>query len=72
MDGDPPSVSVNQKTEEPTMEEINQQLVEFLDRFIENHREDNFLSVTYGNYTVYEDEVPGEVVDWTLQLLHYM
>ena len=44
----------------------------FLDHFLKAHRGDNFLSVKHGNYSVAQDEVVGETVDWTLQYLQYM
>lgn len=47
-------------------------LEEFLDHFLTNYRDDDFLSVKHGNYTVTSDEVVGEVVDWTMQYLQYM
>lgn len=46
---------------------------EFLTRFVTTHRDDDFLSIKYGCYTVQgEEEAVGEIVDWTLQYLHYM
>ena len=36
------------------------------------HREDNFLAVKHGNYTVDMDEIMGEALDWTMQYLQYM
>ena len=47
-------------------------LLEFLDHFLANHREDNFLSVKHGNYTVAAGEVEGEAADWVMQYLQYM
>ena len=47
-------------------------LASFLDHFLSNHRDDNFLSVKHGNYSVRPEEMVGEAVDWTLQYLHYM
>jgi len=47
-------------------------LASFLDHFLSNHREDNFLSVKHGNYTVSLEEAPAEIVDWTTQYLQYM
>ena len=47
-------------------------LNEFLIHFLRNHRDDNFLSVKHGNYTVTSDEAIGEIVDWTMQYLQYM
>ena len=47
-------------------------LSSWLESFLSTHREDNFLSVKHGNYLVQQDEAVGEVVDWTLQYLHYM
>ena len=44
----------------------------FLIHFLRNHRDDNFLSVKHGNYTVTSDEAIGEIVDWTMQYLQYM
>lgn len=49
-----------------------QQLDKFLDDFVANHRDDNFLSIKYGNYFVNHHEFAGEVVDWTIQYLQYM
>ena len=36
------------------------------------NREDNFLAVKHGNYTVDRDEIMGEALDWTIQYLQYM
>ncbi len=47
-------------------------LPEFLEHFARNHRDDNFLSVKHGNYTVATEEFAAEVVDWTMQYLQYM
>ena len=47
-------------------------LNEFLIHFLRNHRDDNFLSVKHGNYTVTSEEAIGEIVDWTMQYLQYM
>ena len=44
----------------------------FLIHFLRNHRDDNFLSVKHGNYTVTSEEAVGEIVDWTMQYLEYM
>ena len=44
----------------------------FLIHFLRNHRDDNFLSIKHGNYTVTSDEAVGEIVDWTMQYLQYM
>ena len=44
----------------------------FLIHFLRNHRDDNFLSVKHGNYTVTTEEAIGEIVDWTMQYLQYM
>ena len=44
----------------------------FLVHFLSNHRDDNFISVKHGNYTVQKNEIVGEVVDWTIQYLQYM
>ena len=44
----------------------------WLETFLSTHREDNFLSVKHGNYLVQQEEAVGEIVDWTLQYLHYM
>lgn len=44
----------------------------FLDHFLSNHRDDNFISVKHGNYFVSKNEIVGEVVDWTMQYLQYM
>lgn len=44
----------------------------FLIHFLRNHRDDNFLSVKHGNYTVTSEEAVGEIVDWTMQYLQYM
>lgn len=44
----------------------------FLIHFLRNHRDDNFLSVKHGNYTVTSEEAIGEIVDWTMQYLQYM
>lgn len=49
-----------------------QQLDKFLDNFVANHRDDNWLSIKYGNYFVNHHEFSGEVVDWTIQYLQYM
>ena len=49
-----------------------QTLAEFLDHFLKNHREDNFLSVKHGNYSVCPGEFTGDTVDWTMQYLQYM
>ena len=40
--------------------------------FCRSHREDNFLAVKHGNYTVDLDEIMGEALDWTMQYLQYM
>jgi hypothetical protein len=47
-------------------------LDEFLAHFLSNHRNDNFIAVKHGNYTVHKHEIVGEVVDWTMQYLQYM
>ena len=47
-------------------------LDEFLKHFFKAHRDDNFLSIKYGNYNVKADELEGEVIDWTMQYLEYM
>ena len=47
-------------------------LPQFLDHFLSNHRDDNFIAVKHGNYTVQKYEIVGEVVDWTMQYLQYM
>ena len=47
-------------------------LPQFLDQFLANHRDDNFIAVKHGNYTVQNNEIVGEVVDWTMQYLQYM
>ncbi len=47
-------------------------LQEFLEHFANAHRDDNFLAVKYGNYSVEQNEIPGELVDWTIQYLQYM
>ena len=47
-------------------------LDDFLIHFLRNHRDDNFLSVKHGNYTVTSEEAIGEIVDWTMQYLQYM
>ena len=44
----------------------------FLIHFLRNHRDDNFLSIKHGNYTVTSEEAIGEIVDWTMQYLEYM
>ena len=44
----------------------------FLIHFLRNHRDDNFLSIKHGNYTVTGEEAIGEIVDWTMQYLQYM
>lgn len=49
-----------------------QTLEEFLEHFLSNHRDENFLSVKQGNYTITEREFVGEVADWTQQYLQYM
>lgn len=57
-------------TDEPVIAPKN--LEEFLDFFVKNHREDNFIVVKYGNYDVKEDEIIAEAADWTSQYLQYM
>ncbi len=47
-------------------------LPSFLEHFLRNHRDDNFLSVKHGNYSVTSEEAPAEAVDWIMQYLHYM
>jgi len=47
-------------------------LNEFLEHFFKAHRDDNFLSIKYGNYNVKPDEAEGELIDWTMQYLSYM
>lgn len=47
-------------------------LEEFLEHFYKAHREDNFVAIKHGNYSVRPQELEGEVVDWTLQYLGYM
>ena len=47
-------------------------LDKFLDHFLTNHRDDNFLSIKHGNYTVAQEDAIGEVVDWTMQYLEWM
>ncbi|TRY71113.1 hypothetical protein TCAL_02396, partial [Tigriopus californicus] len=49
-----------------------QSLDEFLAHFLSNHRDENFLSVKQGNYTITEAEFVGEVADWIQQYLQYM
>ena len=44
----------------------------FLVHFLANHRDDNFISIKHGNYSVQRNEIVGEVVDWTMQYLQYM
>ena len=47
-------------------------LSQFLEHLLANHREDVWTSVNYGNYSVTEKEFAAEVVDWTMQYLQYM
>ncbi len=47
-------------------------LLAFLEHVEREHRDDNFLSVKHGNYTVTTDEAPAEIIDWALQYLQYM
>ena len=54
------------------MSEGGMSLDNFLIHFLRNHRDDNFLSVKHGNYTVTSEEAIGEIVDWTMQYLQYM
>ena len=44
----------------------------YFESFFRTHREDNFLAVKHGNYTVDRDEIMGEALDWTMQYLQYM
>ena len=53
-------------------EEEETKLVKFLSDFVEHHRDDNFSTIKYGNYTVYPEEIMGEIADWTAQYLQYM
>ena len=65
----------DEKKDDTAAEEINEDrmsLNEFLIHFLRNHRDDNFLSVKHGNYTVTSEEAIGEIVDWTMQYLQYM
>ncbi len=52
----------------PPLSPLNQ----FLKSFQENDREDNFLSIKAGNYSITLEEASNEIVDWTLQYLQYM
>ena len=64
-----------EKNDENAADEKNEDkmsLDEFLIHFLRNHRDDNFLSVKHGNYTVTSEEAIGEIVDWTMQYLQYM
>ena len=45
---------------------------EFLEHFAYAHRDDNFVAIKHGNYSVNAQELEGEVVDWTMQYLEYM
>ena len=47
-------------------------LDEFLNHFLMNHRDDNFLAIKAGNYGIGRDTAANEVVDWTLQYLQWM
>ncbi len=48
------------------------ELRQFLRNFQENDREDNFLSIRAGNYSITLEEASNEIVNWTLQYLQYM
>ena len=47
-------------------------LSEFLVHFFRAHRDDNFVAIKHGNYSLKPDEFEGEVIDWTMQYLEYM
>ena len=47
-------------------------LDEFLNHFLSNHRDDNFLAIKAGNYSVGRADAANEVVDWTIQYLQWM
>ena len=69
------SSTKEEKNDENVADEKNEDkmsLNEFLIHFLRNHRDDNFLSVKHGNYTVTSEEAIGEIVDWTMQYLQYM
>ena len=69
------SSTKEEKNDENAADEKNEDrmsLNEFLIHFLRNHRDDNFLSVKHGNYTVTSEEAIGEIVDWTMQYLQYM
>ena len=57
---------------DPATPALPKTLSEFLDFFLATHRDDNFLAVKHGNYTVDRDEIMGEAMDWTMQYLQYM
>ena len=54
------------------MNKIEESVTSFLDVFLNNARDDNFLLIKYGNYSINEDEFDGEVFNWILQYLRYM
>lgn len=69
----PPPRAVMDGTDEDESAPPPKDLAEFLTHFLKNHRDDNFLSVKHGNYNVNgRQEAVGEIIDWTLQYLHYM
>jgi protein phosphatase 1E len=47
-------------------------LEDFLVHFFQATRDDDFLTIKHGNYTVKPEEIVGEYVDWTMQYLEYM
>lgn len=53
-------------------DELEATLDLFLDHFLKNHRDDNFLAIKHGTYTVSREDAVGEVVDWTMQYLEWM
>ena len=51
---------------------VPQTLDQFLNHFLANHRDDNFLAIKAGNYGVDKEFAANEVIDWTLQYLEWM
>ena len=66
------NISSAAKEDDTTDAASGMSLDTFLIHFLRNHRDDNFLSVKHGNYTVTSEEAVGEIVDWTIQYLQYM
>ena len=59
-------------TDEDHPQVVPMNLDQFLNHFLANHRDDNFLAIKYGNYSVGKQDAANEVIDWTMQYLQWM